>query len=364
MKKILIYHTFTGFGGIENQIVNVVKALSDNYEFYFASTTNIRLLKELRLLKVNILPTWSNGILKECCHIARFIKNNDIEIIQVHTFSDAIKIRIVKLFCPQVKIVFRVHTYIACSWIPNYKKKLYYLIDSLTSFAIKRYVVNGKYMMQEFRSNTFIPKNKLRYMLDGITEVGTYAQLTHYNTPIEVLMIANVIPHKGHEVLVKAVSILKQKGYKLNVKVLGDYERDADYYNQIKSLIGKLDVKDEILYLGFDKEIDKHLSNTNIVVLPSDSEGSPNCIMEGMSKGRIAICTDTGALREMIEDGISGFLCKPQDPEDFAFVLEKAIKLKDCEIADMSDNGYKKWLSTMSIAAMKSNLLNIYNEIR
>lgn len=363
MKKILIYHTFAGYGGIENQIVNVVKALRDDYEFFFATTPNQRLLNELKLLEVKILPPLSTGTIRKVWDVVKMVKKNSIDVIQVHTFSDAIFIRLVKLLCPRVKIVYRVHTYIACSWIPNYKKKLYYFLDSITSFAIKRYIVNGKYMMDEFSSNTFIKNSKLRYMLDGIKEAGKYTPLTHYQTPVSVLMIANVIPHKGHDIIAKTSSILKEDGYIFKVKVLGDYERNQRYYEEIQSLIDSLDVTDVIDYIGFDKNIQKHLLHADLVVLPSDSEGTPNCIMEGMSMGKIVICTDTGGLREMIDDGINGYLCKPFSPKDFASVMSRAFRMTDNEIEKMSVSGYNKWKDTMSISAMKKNLLKIYNEV-
>ena len=364
MNRILLYHTFSGYGGIENQIVNVVDALEENYHFFFAKTPNERLIDELCSHNVSIIPSWPHSLLSETYHIASYVRKNKIEIIQVHTFSDAIKIRLVKIFCPKVKIVYRVHTYIACSWISGFKKKIYYLLDSLTSFAVKFYIVNGEYMMNEFKKNTFIRRSKLKYMLDGIKEVGEYSKVNSFHSPIRILMIANVIPHKGHDIMIKSSSILKRKGYSFKVTVLGDYMRDSQYYESIRNMIVDLGVEELFDFVGFDKDISKYLTNSDLVVLPSDSEGTPNCIMEGMSMGRIVICSDTGALREMIDDGISGYLCKPQDPESFAYVLEKALVMSEDKIADMSENGYKKWLSAMSIDAMKSNLLHIYKEIR
>ncbi len=360
-ERILIYHTSEVFGGIENQIICMVKAMCDKCHFYFASpSNNKRLIAELQLLGVDILPTLSSSKFKQILQVARFTKIYGIKWVQVHIYIDSIVIRGLKILRPRIRVVNRVHTYIACSWIPMYKKRLYYLIDSITSPAIYRYIVNGRYMKDEMRTNTFIPEKKQILMLDGIPETGGYSPIHSYHSPIRILMIANVLKHKGHDVLIKGISTLVQRGKIIECRILGATDRDHQYFDELQRLINTRCLNEIVHFIGFDRDVYKYIKESDIIVLPSDSEGTPNCIMEAMSIGRICLATKTGALDEMIDDGVDGFLCKPCDPDDFARVLETILELDKESINNVSIAAHDKWARDMSLVAMNRVLTNIY----
>ena len=69
------------------------------------------------------------------------------------------------------------------------------------------------------------------------------------------------------------------------------------------------------------EEIEKELSAAHVFVLPSYAEGFPMSLIEAMTKGMPAICTDVGGISDSLHDAVNGYLIRPRDVE----ALERAM---------------------------------------
>lgn len=76
-------------------------------------------------------------------------------------------------------------------------------------------------------------------------------------------------------------------------------------------------------------EVKRHMKDSNIVIIPSVSEGMPNVLFEAMATGNIVIATRVGGIPEFIEDGVNGYLIDSQSSYDIFKVLEKIEKNVD-----------------------------------
>lgn len=361
--NIAIVHSGPRFGGIENQVLLLAKYLhGDNSVVYITDYPQSQLSMELKNNGIKVY-TISGNLLSNLLRIKHICEIEKIDILQAHTFDEGIKIRLLKFIHPKVRVFVRVHTYIACSWISDLKKKIYYFLDSITSPLVSKYIVNGKYLMAEFNANTHIDLKKLVFIIDGIEGCATPTQISFSdvkNKGFNCLMIANVIPHKGHDVLVDAIKILKDRGFKIMCSILGSTERDTCYCKYIKEKVVNAHVEENIEFLGFSRDIWTIINNYHAVILPSDSEGTPNCIMEAMSAKRLAVVSRTGGTPEMIDDGASGFLHEPCSPESLADVLEKIILDSPENLERIIDSSYRKWKEQLSIFVMVEKFIKAY----
>ncbi|MBR4746731.1 MAG: glycosyltransferase, partial [Desulfovibrio sp.] len=64
----------------------------------------------------------------------------------------------------------------------------------------------------------------------------------------------------------------------------------------------------------------------SVLVLPSWREGTPTAVMEAMSMGRAAIVTDVPGCREVVRDGVNGFLVPAKNPPALARAMERFLK--------------------------------------
>ena len=361
-----IVHNANIYGGIENQIVSLIDSISPSCTVYFFTRFPESLLAERLHNYVRLIPLHGN-IVQEYRDIKKYILKEKIDIIQFHTFDVGLKYRLIKLLVrDKVKIVVRVHTYIACSWIPKWKKRLYYFMDALSSWCVDKYILNGKYLMVEMQSNTWIDKKKMIDVLDGTKtfDMNPIIKLEQCNIDSpRLLMIANVLPHKGHNVLIDALKLLKDRNKNVSCDIVGAIDRDQVYMDYLKKMISDLKIEQQVRFLGFDSDVKKHLLTHKIVILPSDSEGTPNCIMEAMSMKRLVVVTDTGGVSEFVEDGVTGFLHAPKSAEALAETIIRVMNYSVDELEQICENGYRFWKENLSIKAMSEKFLNTYSTL-
>jgi galacturonosyltransferase len=96
-------------------------------------------------------------------------------------------------------------------------------------------------------------------------------------------------------------------------------------------------------YLGFRKDIDKWIERCHCTILASyGGEGVPNVLLESAATGRICIASNINGSRDVIEDGITGYLFEKGNAADLISKVEKFILLSDEEKSSMGLAGRKK----------------------
>ncbi|HEY3922753.1 MAG TPA: glycosyltransferase family 4 protein [Gaiellaceae bacterium] len=79
--------------------------------------------------------------------------------------------------------------------------------------------------------------------------------------------------------------------------------------------------------LGFvpHDELERLYDRAAVVVLPSHSEGLPLCVLEAMAHGRPVVATPVGGIPQLVENGRTGYLVPPGDPQALRFALERLL---------------------------------------
>ena len=73
--------------------------------------------------------------------------------------------------------------------------------------------------------------------------------------------------------------------------------------------------------------------------MPSYREGTSRVLLEAASIGRPIITTDVPGCREVVTDGINGFLCRSRDPADLADKMMKTMSLSHQELVEAGNAG-------------------------
>ena len=152
------------------------------------------------------------------------------------------------------------------------------------------------------------------------------------NRPV-IGSLGRLIEKKGMDDTILALSKLHQQGIDFRLEIGGDGPLN-DYLQQIAK---KHDLIDKIEFKGAipnDKVYD-WLKNLDIFVLAckedskGDRDGIPVVLMEAMLMGVPVISTSISGIPELIQDGRSGFLAQPADPESLASTIDKALHWSD-----------------------------------
>lgn len=367
-KKILIIRKDHGIhGGIENQIIMLCSFLQiSGFTVHFLSNNKHSRLS-LKLTDMGVVTHESelNKILSSAIKIITLCRKEKITTVQCHMFRESIMIRVAKLLYPRLKTIFRVHTYIDASNISNSRKKIYHILDFITSPLINKYISINLYNINEMTAKSCINYKKIVQICNPKEKIGEYS-IPALESPYTIAMIANFVDMKGHDILIKALDILKKQNIIINVIFLGSVddsnEINSKYYQNFMSLINLLDVNDQVTLLGY-VDIYDTIKNIPIIVLPSYAEGTPNSIIEAMSIGKIVICSNVGGIPEFITDGYNGYIHKSGDYVELAKKIKLVFSLNQDQIAELSKNAYKSWKEKFNPEDIRVKYIKEINEL-
>lgn len=157
---------------------------------------------------------------------------------------------------------------------------------------------------------------------NDVTELST-------NSHFHIISIGRLVEKKGHIYLLKALVLLRKKNISLALTLIGD----GPLRNDLMEFIARNNLSETVEILPFcsHKEIQLQIKKHHILIHPSvkasdgDEEGVPNVIKEAMALGRPVIATRHSGIPELIEDGVTGYLCDESSPESLANGIEKVI---------------------------------------
>ncbi len=121
---------------------------------------------------------------------------------------------------------------------------------------------------------------------------------------------------KGADDFLAAATPLKKNYPQLKVQVVGWYKDGHPLVKQYQ---------DQVTFTGLRDDIPAILSETDIFVMPSYSEGLSNAIMEAMSSSCACIATEVGGNAFLIQNGVSGFLFTPGDRAELQAHIRRLI---------------------------------------
>lgn len=143
-------------------------------------------------------------------------------------------------------------------------------------------------------------------------------------TETTFLLIGRILRDKGVHEYVDAARSLRRKGHAARFQLLGFL--DADNRTAIGRKIMDGWVGEGIVeYLGSASDVRDAIRNADCIVLPSYREGTPRTLLEGAAMARPLVATDVPGCRQVVDDGVNGFLCRVQDADDLASAMEKMI---------------------------------------
>ena len=158
---------------------------------------------------------------------------------------------------------------------------------------------------------------------------------------IRFLLIARLLWDKGIGEYVEAARILKRRGVNAEFCVLGF----LDVQNPTAVSRTQMDgwvTEGLVNYLGVADDVRPFIAESDCVVLPSYREGTPRTLLEAAAMGRPIVTTDAVGCREVVDDGVNGFLCRLRDAIDLAEKMEQLVKLTPEARHEMGRQGRQK----------------------
>lgn len=185
----------------------------------------------------------------------------------------------------------------------------------------------------------------------------------HNEVPL-LLFLSNLLVSKGVLVLLDACRILKDRGYSFVCNFIGGetYEMNA---RQFEEEVVKRGLNRVAIYQGKKYGADKSdaLNSADVFVFPTyyDNECFPIVLLEAMQSGLPCISTAEGGIREIIDDGKTGYITERRNAAELA---DRIACLIDCpEVrGEMGRRGHKKYREQFTLPIFENRLKEILSE--
>lgn len=126
---------------------------------------------------------------------------------------------------------------------------------------------------------------------------------------------------KGHDVVIKVVKELRDRGMRVKAKLVGDGPKRADF----EAMARELGIGDAVMFTGLlpsAMEVRKELLESDILVFPTVGEGLPRTVIEAMAVGLPCLSTAVNGIPELLEEA---YLIAQQDVCGFADMAQKIL---------------------------------------
>lgn len=175
-------------------------------------------------------------------------------------------------------------------------------------------VANSTAVAESVRVVEHLPASSVEVIRNGVDLAPEPADVTHQ--PPVGLMISNLIPYKGHDVVIDALLRIDNPP---RIELIGEgVER-----NRIEDRIRSDGLAEVVEVRGAVDGAAKAWAKVQFGVLASDQEGLPNAVLEAMAHGVPVVSTAVGGVTELIEHDVSGVLVPPRDPDAMAQAIER-----------------------------------------
>lgn len=193
---------------------------------------------------------------------------------------------------------------------------------------------------QDFEYFTFVKNKAIIY--NPFAFYKEFSEQENFNKENLIIFVGRLEDIKGCDIFLNALKIADLKDFR--VEILGD----GSQKNELESLAKSLNIN--VKFLGSIKDIQNFYKRAKIIVSSSKSEGLSNVLIESIFYKCLRVATPTNGAKELINDGVDGFLSKDFSPNELAKSIQKAINCDE----KISQNAYK------NIANFK--LENIYQK--
>ncbi len=383
--RVIFVHNFYQRRGGEDQCAEQDYELLKKYGFevlpYFRHNDEIKQYNILKKFSLLMIPTWSPSTFKE---ISYLIRNFRPDVIHVHNFFPLVSPSVFYAARKSgVPVVLTIHTYrMICSnglffrdnkmcelctknllWSIFYgcyrNSRMMTLPVSLMIF-VHRKLKTWLSKVELFTTPSEFLRGKIAGI--GIPKERIFVRPNFVSGEIEVggdnrefaLFVGRLSQEKGLRILLSAWERLEKSGEFVPLKIVGDGPMREYVIQKAKYL-------KSVEYVGFTSfpDVIAHMKKALFVILPSVvNETFGRVIIESYAVGTPALGSNLGAIPEIIKDGETGLIFKP-NPDDIVSKVKFAVGNKDL-LKKWGVNCRKEFDTKYSERVAYENLMKVY----
>lgn len=321
-KKILFIITYLELGGAQKQLFSIIQALDKNkYDIYLYAGDNGYLKKdflELPDIKVKLEPFLVREInllfdITVFLKLIFFIRKNKFDIVHTHSPKASILGRWAAYLAGVKNIIYTVHGWPFHEFINPVIYFSFWLLEKLTAKITTRILVVSKADFNTGVRRKIAPKDKfvlIHYGIDIDKFRGIHLKRKNIlSSPVSIVNVSCLKPQKGLIYFLQAAKLILNKRKDLKFFLIGD----GHLKRKIHKTIERYGLENNVFLNGWVNDVSSILSKADILVLASLWEGLPVSVIEAVAAGIPVVVTDTGGVRDILENYKNGIIIKSRN---------------------------------------------------
>lgn len=301
-------------------------------------------------------------------HIYLIYRCNRFEIIHTHSSKAGIIARWAALFARIPVIIHTAHGWPFHDYQNPLEKRFFILLEKITAAFTTKIICVSKKDIETGLKYKIAPREKFALIRYGIplyqfknsncNKAEKKKELGINNDDPVIGMISCLKPQKSPLDYVKACIDVYNEMPCVNFLLIGD----GILKKRCKSELRKTSLNGRFIFTGWRRDVSELLDIIDIVVLTSKWEGFPIAIIEALAKGKPIVATDVGGVRELVKDGVTGYVTRPREYRDTTDRILSILKDRN-SFFKMQEEAFKSIDGSFDISAMAHNMDNLYRSL-
>lgn len=340
MKVIHLLPTNT-FSGAENVVCQIINLFDGEIDMVYVSPDG-SISKSVKDRGARFIPLKKHSYR----YLKKIVKEEKPDIIHAHDVKSSI---LASFFSSKCRIISTIHVNSPAMSRTSLKSILY----KICSKRIEKIIFVSQTSLDCYRYKKNVERKSL--VLNNVINPKTlYMRSKEYETPqYDVIYLGRLEPQKNPLRVLDVCNLVSSKKHlSFKVCVVGDGSLKEEFTNRIKELF----LENIVDYIGYSNNPYPYLSNSKILLMTSLFEGTPMCVLEAMSFGKVVVSTPTDGIVRLVNND-SGFIS--DDSDEIAEELYKLIT-NDNYYSDKSRRSKQSFDAFNNIDEYKEILKNIY----
>lgn len=340
---VLCSNVFSGAENVACQIINIFKSNSDIEMVYCSPDGRIREALEERHIQFYSINKMSYAELK------RAIKEVRPDIIHAHDMRASFY---AALACGNLRVISHIHNNSFESRKLTIKALLYQ--SQARKYAHIFWVSQAAFDGYYYKDRVDEKSSILRNLID-INEVKEKALDASEKDSYDIVYLGRMTYPKNPERVIDVIEKAVRTKPSIRAALVGQGELQDEVESKIKNkkLCANVDM------LGFKFNPYGVLKNAKLMLMTSRWEGLPMCALEAMSLGVPIVSTPTDGLKEVVDNGITGYLATTDDE-----LSERCLQIIENEALrlEMSKQALKRAMKIMNVDDYRKAIFNEYKK--
>lgn len=372
-KTLSIVHVCSGdiWAGAECQALALCTALHQyGHQLTVITFNDGQLTKRLKTagIPVIVINEKMHSPLAIIYKIFKLLKAGQPNILHCHDYKESVLTGVANWLSNRCPIVKTVHG--GSEFKPNLLQPHKLLAHKLDQWISKYWlstIVAVSSPLQQQLTNSY-PHSHVCKIINGL-DSQQIQQSAKLNNPVKMnsekfnlAIIGRLIPLKRHDLILGALYKLKDSNSELfrhlHLYIVGDGPEQIS----IEKLINQYNLQQGTTLTGAIKDIYPLMANLDLLLMPSDHEGTPMTLLEAMTLGIPITAHAVGGIPDLLDNGLSGNLVSQHHPEGYSEAIEYAFNNPD-QLSQRAAQAQQRIKKKFDITHTLNRYLQLYQQL-